>query len=94
MFSAWQRGACREFWSVMERRRTADGRTVDRPLLYLGEINDAQQAVWTRTIAGFDLVPQQPQTLSLCRSLAIDWSPARKTDSMAAWCGKSCKFHG
>ena len=46
-------------------RRTADGRSVDRPLLYLGEINDTQQAAWTRTIAVFDPVTEQPQTLAL-----------------------------
>lgn len=53
------------YWSLMEKRRTADGRIVDRPLLYLGEINDAQHAAWTRTIAAFDPVTQQPQTLAL-----------------------------
>ena len=53
------------YWSVMEKRRTADGRTVDRPLLYLGELNDTQHAAWIRTIAVFDSVTQQPQTLAL-----------------------------
>jgi transposase len=53
------------YWSLMEKRRVADGRIVDRPLLYLGEINDAQQAAWTRTIAAFDPVSQLPQTLAL-----------------------------
>lgn len=42
------------YWSLMEERRVADGRILDRPLLYLGEINDAQQAAWTGTIAAFD----------------------------------------
>jgi hypothetical protein len=49
----------------MEKRRVADGRSLDRPLLYLGEINDAQQAAWTRTRAAFDPVTQRPQTLAL-----------------------------
>ena len=53
------------YWSLMEKRRVADGRILDRPLLYLGEINDAQQAAWTRTIAAFDPVTQRPQTLAL-----------------------------
>jgi len=53
------------YWSLMEKRRVADGRILDRPLLYLGEINDAQQAAWTRTIAAFDPVTQLPQPLAL-----------------------------
>src|SRR5512136_1944982 len=53
------------YWSLMEKRRVADGRILDRPLLYLGEINDAQHAAWTRTIAAFAPVTQQPQTLAL-----------------------------
>ena len=53
------------YWSLMEKRRVADGRILDRPLLYLGEINDAQQAAWTRTLAAFDPVTQLPQTLAL-----------------------------
>jgi len=53
------------YWSLMEKRRVADGRILDRLLLYLGEINDAQQAAWTRTLAAFDPVTQRPQTLAL-----------------------------
>jgi transposase len=58
-------GKQHRYWSLMEKRRVADGRILDRPLLYLGEINDAQQAAWTRTIAAFDPVTQLPQTLAL-----------------------------
>jgi len=32
----------------------ADGRVVQRHVLYLGEINDAQRAAWCRSIAVFD----------------------------------------
>ena len=53
------------YWSLMEKRRVAGGRLLDRPLLYLGQINDAQQAAWTRSIAAFDSVTQLPQTLAL-----------------------------
>ena len=53
------------YGSLMEKRRVADGRILDRPLLYLGEINAAQHAAWTRTIAAFDPVTQLPQTLAL-----------------------------
>ena len=42
------------YWSVVENRRVADGRVVQRHVLYLGEINDAQRAAWCRSIAVFD----------------------------------------
>jgi hypothetical protein len=42
------------YWSVEENRRVADGRVVQRHVLYLGEINDAQRAAWCRSIAVFD----------------------------------------
>jgi len=38
------------YWSIAEKYRCADGRVVDRHLLYLGEINDSQQASWLRCI--------------------------------------------
>jgi hypothetical protein len=42
------------YWSVVENRRVADGRVVQRHVLYLGEINDTQRAAWCRSIAVFD----------------------------------------
>jgi len=48
------------YWSIAEKRRCADGRVVDRHLLYLGEINDSQQASWLRCIEAFE-VPGQRQ---------------------------------
>jgi hypothetical protein len=42
------------YWSIVENRRVADGRVVQRQVLYLGEINDAQQAAWCRTIQVVD----------------------------------------
>ena len=39
---------------MVENRRVADGRVVQRQVLYLGEVNDAQQAAWFRSIAVFD----------------------------------------
>jgi hypothetical protein len=32
------------YWSIAEKHRCADGRSVDRHLLYLGEINDSYAA--------------------------------------------------
>ena len=42
------------YWSIAEKHRCADGRAVDRHLLYLGEINDSQQASWLRCIEAFE----------------------------------------
>ena len=38
------------YWSVVENRRVRDGRSVQKTLLYLGEINDSQRAGWVRAI--------------------------------------------
>jgi transposase len=38
------------YWSLVENRRVAGGRVVQRQVLYLGEINDSQQAAWCHTI--------------------------------------------
>jgi Transposase DDE domain len=42
------------YWSIVESRRCAGGRVVQRAVLYLGEINDSQQAAWCRLIEAFD----------------------------------------
>jgi hypothetical protein len=51
------------YWSLVESRRCAGGQVVQRPVLYLGEINDSQRESWCRTIEAFD--PQQDRTLPL-----------------------------
>lgn len=42
------------YWSIVENRRCAGEKIVQRPVLYLGEINDSQQAAWCRVLEGFD----------------------------------------
>ena len=42
------------YWSVVESRRMANGQSAQRELLYLGEINDSQEAAWRKTIEVFD----------------------------------------
>jgi len=42
------------YWSLVESRRCAGGRVVQRPVLYLGEINDSQRDAWARSIEAFD----------------------------------------
>jgi transposase len=38
------------YWSVVENRRVGGGRTAQRQVLHLGELNGAQRAGWVRTI--------------------------------------------
>jgi transposase len=42
------------YWSIVENRRVGGGRTVQRHMLHLGEINDTQKAAWRQTIEAFD----------------------------------------
>ena len=37
------------YYSIEESRRLRSGRVVQRRVLYLGEINDSQQAAWRKT---------------------------------------------
>jgi hypothetical protein len=49
-------GKCHRYWSVVESRRLSAGGsgTVQRQVLYLGEINGSQQAAWRKTVSAFD----------------------------------------
>ena len=53
------------YWSIVENRRVSGGRTVQRHVLYLGEINDAQRAAWCQTIEAFDENGQQARQIAL-----------------------------
>ena len=53
------------YWSIVESRRTASGRVVQRHVLYLGEINDSQKAAWCKTIEVFDEGGAHPAQLAL-----------------------------
>jgi hypothetical protein len=53
------------YWSIVENRRAAGGRTVQRHVLYLGEINDSQRAAWCQTIEAFDESGQQTRQIAL-----------------------------
>jgi transposase len=48
------------YWSVVESRRLDNGKTVQRQVLYLGEINGSQEAAWRKSISVFDEDKQQP----------------------------------
>lgn len=42
------------YWNVVENKRCAGGRVVQRQVLYLGEINDGQREAWCQLIDAFD----------------------------------------
>jgi len=42
------------YCNIVENRRCAGGRTVQRQVLYLGELNSSQLAAWRKSIAVFD----------------------------------------
>jgi len=58
-------GKQHRYFSVVENRRVAQNHTVQRTVLYLGEINDSQEATWRKTLQVFDETHQQYTALSL-----------------------------
>ena len=42
------------YWTLVENRRVAGGRVVQRQVLYLGEINDRQRELWRKSIEVFE----------------------------------------
>ena len=53
------------YWSIVESKRCAGGKVVQRQVLYLGEINDSQREGWRRVIEAFDEGAQQTTQLAL-----------------------------
>lgn len=53
------------YWSVVENRRCRGGQIVQRHVLYLGEINDHQQAAWQKTIEIYEQGQVPPRTVAL-----------------------------
>jgi hypothetical protein len=75
-------GKQHRYWSVVENTRVGGARVVQRHVLYLGEINDAQELAWRRSIAVLEDGAAQPRTLSLfpedrCEGLLADASIVR-----------------
>lgn len=66
----FKNGKDHHYWSIAEKVRTSRG-WVQRPILYLGEINDSQREAWTKVIDVFDEPENQSRQLALY--------PAQKT---------------
>ena len=53
------------YYSIVENRRVSGQRVVQRSVVYLGEINDSQEAAWRKSLEVFDESKQAMETLSL-----------------------------
>src|SRR5512147_76462 len=67
---------------VVENRRLADGRVLQRHVLYLGEITDSQERAWRRSIEVLDEREGAARTLALlpedrCEGLSEDAAVVR-----------------
>jgi hypothetical protein len=58
-------GKQHRYFTVVESRRLQSGKVTQRQVLYLGEINDSQQAAWRRTLEVFDEAEHRFTPLSL-----------------------------
>ena len=58
-------GKDHRYFSIVENRRLLGGKTAQRTVLYLGEINDQQQTAWRKTLEVFDENEQRYATVSL-----------------------------
>lgn len=54
-----------EYFSIVENKRVAAGKIVQRHVLYLGEINSTQQEAWRKTIEIFEDGQLKPKTVAL-----------------------------
>ncbi|HEY7300001.1 MAG TPA: IS1634 family transposase, partial [Xanthobacteraceae bacterium] len=53
------------YWNIVENKRCAGGKVVQRQVLYLGEINDGQRQAWCHLIEAFDEGAQRHRQLAL-----------------------------
>lgn len=79
------------YWSIVENRRLAGGRVLQRHVLYLGEINSSQERAWRKSIEVFDEHAGDTCTLSLfpedrCEGLVSDTSIVRLQLSELSLC--------
>jgi len=61
----FKNGKWHRYYSVVENRRLPGDRVVQRQVLYLGEINDTQEAAWRKTLEVFDEQRQTTCQMSL-----------------------------
>ena len=79
------------YWSVVENRRVAQGRVIQRHVLYLGEINASQELAWRKSIEVLDEDARGLRSLSLfpegrCEEVLADDSIVRLQLSQLQLC--------
>src|SRR6266508_3718038 len=70
------------YFSIVENKRVADGRVMQRHVLYLGEINSSQECAWRKSIEVFEDGQERASTLALfpadrCEAVIADESVVR-----------------
>jgi transposase len=68
-------GKNHRYFSVVENRRVSTGGVMQRTVLYLGEINDSQEAAWRKSLEVFDEGRAETSSMSLFpadRELPVD----------------------
>jgi transposase len=65
-------GKAHEYWNLVENRRLADGRVVQRQVLYLGEINASQREAWRKTIEVHERGQRRQVALFPAGSMPVD----------------------
>lgn len=58
-------GKMHRYWSIVENRRISSGKTVQKHVLYLGEINDSQRGAWRKSIELFTHGQSLPEQVAL-----------------------------
>ena len=84
-------GKRHRYFSVVENKRVAGGRVVQKHVLHLGEINDSQELAWRRSIEVLDETVECPKTLALfpedrCEGILPDDSVVRLKLSQLRLC--------
>jgi hypothetical protein len=79
------------YFSVVENRRVAGGRVLQRHVLYLGEINSSQELAWRKSIEVLEDGERVPRSLALfpedrCEGLLDDASIVRLRLSQLSLC--------
>src|SRR5579875_101886 len=77
------------YYSAVENKRLADGRLVQRHVLYLGEINSSRQLAWRKSIEVLDEGRgDAPRTIALFPEDRRRWSAKEMS------CGCDCRSCG
>ena len=63
--SRQKNGKQHRYFSIVENKRLADGRVVQRHVLYLGEINSSQELAWRKSIEVLEEGKEKPSTMAL-----------------------------